>query len=198
MVTMEQKTMKKYLLNGFKFLFFALLLLCCYIIISSKLTGPTSQIGGFQFISVLTGSMHPEIKPGSLILVKRVNDPGVLQVNDVITFQSPRNQNQLITHRIVDVKKMDSGILFKTKGDANITADMEEVDETNVFGKYQDFVIPYGGYILQLTKTKIGFIVFFIIPVLVLITSTLSHLWPSFNLKRLSFGGGSNENQSMD
>lgn len=190
--------MKKYLLNGLKIIFIMFLLLCCYITITSKLLGETSQIVGFQFISVLTGSMHPEIKPGSLILVKRVNDPGVLQVNDVITFQSPRNEKQLITHRIVEVKNVDSGIFFITKGDANLTADVEEVAINNVFGKYQNIALPYGGYILQLTKTKIGFIVFFIIPVLVLIISTLSHLWTPFIQKRLSFGGGSNENQSLD
>lgn len=191
--------MRKYLLNGLRIIFTIFLILCCYIIISSKLVGETPQIGGFQFISVLTGSMHPEIKPGSLILVKKVNDPEKLKVNDVITFKSPRNEKQLITHRIVDVKKTDSKILFITKGDANLTADVEEVESTNVFGKYQDFSIPYGGYILQLTNTKMGYIVFFIIPVLVLIISSLTNYWsPFIQRRRLKYGGGSNGNQSMD
>lgn len=192
--------MRKYLLNGIRIIFTIFLLLCCYIIISSKLVGETSQIGGFQFISVLTGSMQPEIEPGSLILVKKVTDPEKLKVNDVITFKSPRNEKQLITHRIVEVKKMDSKILFITKGDANLTADVEEVESTNVFGKYyQDFTIPYGGYILQLTKTKMGYIVFFIIPVLVLIISSLSNYWSPFIQSRwLKYGGESNGNQSMD
>ncbi|WP_458413558.1 signal peptidase I [Schinkia sp. CFF1] len=172
--------MKRGVLASLKIIFLTILLLCCYIIISSKLTGTTSQIGGFQFISVLTGSMYPEINPGSLILVKKVNAPELLRVNDVITFQSPRNENQLITHRIVEVKNVDSNIFFTTKGDANLTPDIDEVADTNVFGKYQNIVIPYGGYILQLTKTKIGFLLFFLIPVFVLIISSFTNIWAPF------------------
>lgn len=191
--------MKNFIINGFKILFFTLLLLCCYIIISSKLAGTTTQLFGFQFINVLTGSMHPEINPGSLIVIKRVNDPENLKINDVITFQSPRGEKILITHRIVEVKKMDSGIFFITKGDANITADVEEVAAKNVLGKYQNIAIPYGGYILQLTKSKIGFIMFFLIPILVLIISSLSNLWSPFIQKSfIGYGGERHENKSMD
>ena len=191
--------MKKYFFNSLRIIFFAFLLLCCYITISSKLGGETFQIGGLQIINVLTGSMYPEIKPGSLIIVKKVNDPENLQVKDVITFQSPRNEKQLITHRIVKVKKLDSKIYFITKGDANLTADVEEVGTASVFGKYQNISIPYAGYVLQLTKTKMGFIVFFLVPVFVLTISTLSNRWSPLIFRRtIGYGGGSNENQSMD
>jgi len=182
-----------------KFLFFIFLLLCCYIILSSKFVGTTSNIGGFQLISVLTASMYPEIKPGSLILVKKINDPETLKVNDVITFQSPRDKKNLITHRILEVKIKGTEIYFITKGDANITADAGELAADNVFAKYQNITIPYGGYILQLAKTKIGLIVFFIIPVFFLFISKIGNLcFPFINRKTMSFGGGSNENQSMD
>ncbi|HHY74890.1 MAG TPA: signal peptidase I [Bacillus bacterium] len=175
--------MKKYFLMVAKITLFIFLLLCCYLIFSSKFIGPTSQIGGYHFVTVATGSMHPEIKPGSLILIKKVSDPGSLKVNDVITFHSPRNERQLITHRIVEVKNINSELRFITKGDSNLTTDVEAVNAIDVLGKYQNVMIPYGGYFLQLTKTRIGFFVFFLAPVFVLILSTITKRRSSFNRK---------------
>lgn len=192
------KSTAKYIQIIIKFVLIIFLLLSCYIIMSSKITGTTQQLGGFQFVTVITGSMKPEIQPGSLILIKKINDPANLKINDIITFQSPRNRNLLITHRIVDIKKTDSNLHFITKGDANSASDAREIDANHILGKYQKNTIPYIGFLLEFTKTKMGYVIFFVIPLFLLLFSSVGRFWtPTFQKNSIS-GGGMNENQNVD
>jgi len=106
-----------------------------FILIISLLPIP----GNFKFLTVLSGSMEPVIKTGSIILVKPISD---YKVNDIITFES-RGEN--VTHRIYEEKTMDNTESYITKGDANNASDMREVKKENIIGKV--FVsIPYLGY----------------------------------------------------
>ncbi|WP_428909043.1 signal peptidase I [Niallia sp. Krafla_26] len=154
-------------------LFIGFLFISFYLTFSSKLTGVTPQIAGYQLITILSGSMEPTIKPGSLILIKVIDDPHRLKVNDIITFHSPRNHNELITHRIVEIDKQNSEIYFTTKGDSNKTIDTKTVEGMNVYAKYQNIHIPFAGYLLHFSKSKIGFILFFLIPVITLIFTSI-------------------------
>lgn len=174
--------------------FITFLLLCFYLILSSKVSGIAPQVGGFQFISVLTGSMQPTIKPGSLIMIKEINDPSNLKVDDIITYQSPRLNNTLITHRIMEIKKVNTNIYYATKGDSNSTTDARRITTDDILGKYQRISIPYVGYLLEFTKTKLGFVIFFLIPIFLLLIPYLRYFWIPFTLKRSTSGGGLNEN----
>jgi signal peptidase I len=185
----EKMPIKKWSIKIVNILFITFLLLCFYFIASSKLTGTIPQIGGYQVVSVLTGSMNPTIQSGSLILVKKVNAPQTIQVNDIITFQSSMNPDQLITHRIVEIEKANGELYLSTKGDSNRTADARSISVNEVFGKYQNFHIPYVGYILQFTQTKTGFILFFLIPALLLVLSSLDSFRYARIHKRTVSGG---------
>lgn len=106
-----------------------------FILIISLLPIP----GNFKFLTVLSGSMEPVIKTGSIVLVKPISD---YNTNDIITFES-RGEN--VTHRIYEEKTMDNTKSYITKGDANNASDMREVKKENIIGKV--FVsIPYLGY----------------------------------------------------
>jgi signal peptidase len=105
---------------------------------------------------IATGSMEPMIKPGDVILVKKVVDmEGInnLKTDDVIQF---KRDNILITHRIMDVRNDDEeGLGFKTKGDNNSSADSEIVKPEDVKGTIV-YTVPKIGWLTLLIKSDKG------------------------------------------
>ena len=103
------------------------------------------RLFGVDVYTVLSPSMEPEYKTGSLLYVKEV-DPSTLSVNDVITFQL--TDNITATHRIIEIieDEQDASVkLFRTKGDANDLADDAPVSCDRIVGQ-PVFCIPYLGY----------------------------------------------------
>ncbi|MEG1004186.1 MAG: signal peptidase I [Bacilli bacterium] len=127
------------------------------------------KIFGYSIFNVLTGSMEPEIKEGSLIITKEVpiND---INVNDVITIRTNTN-GSLVTHRVVVCSKDKDGIYFKTKGDANDVTDSFEVREKMIEGKVV-FNIPYLGSFISFVKENILIVCMFITGMFI-VTSSL-------------------------
>lgn len=101
---------------------------------------------GYKFYDVLTGSMSPTINPGSLIIVKEIDDSEVKE-GDIITFKGTSTSN-LTTHRVVEVIDKDNNIKFQTKGDANDVLDPMLVDEGLLVGKVI-LDIPYIGKVMS-------------------------------------------------
>ncbi|OGO78249.1 MAG: signal peptidase I [Clostridiales bacterium GWB2_37_7] len=103
---------------------------------------------------IATGSMEPMIKPGDVILVKKITDmEGIngLKVGDVMQF---RRGSILITHRIIEIKEKEKeGIRFRTKGDNNSGPDTELVKPEDVKGTVV-YVIPKIGWPTLLIKSK--------------------------------------------
>ena len=80
------------------------------------------RLSGLGTYIVTGGSMEPNIHKGSLVIVQPV-DPAEVTVGDIITFQQ---YDQTTTHRVVAIVPSDAGLVFKTKGDANLVADPED------------------------------------------------------------------------
>lgn len=103
---------------------------------------------------IATGSMEPGIKPGDVILVKKVVDmEGInnLKVNDVIQF---KRDGILISHRIIDINNDEKkGIGFKTKGDNNTGDDIELVKPEDIKGTII-YTVPKVGWPTLLIKSK--------------------------------------------
>ncbi len=153
-----------------------LLILTVYIAVTSRMYGIPKAFG-LQMYEVLSGSMEPGIRTGSVIFDK----PGVkvnsLKVGDVITFKAADDPKMLITHRIVKVKTQDGAPAFQTKGDANDSADPSVVPAGNVVAQYDNITIPYLGYYLNFMKSKVGIILLIIVPGALLILSTMFSLF---------------------
>ena len=102
---------------------------------------------GYKPVVVLSGSMEPTYKTGSVIYYKSVPQEE-LKVGDTITFTS--KNNNLVSHRIVSI---ENG-LYETKGDANNVSDMDKVSYENIKGKVYEKSIPYvGNYIKEVNKS---------------------------------------------
>jgi signal peptidase I len=136
-------------------------------VISSKASGGEPKIFGYQLKTVLSGSMEPTFKTGSIIAVKPVEDPTKLKEKDVITFKD--SQDVLVTHRIVEVIENDGQTMFRTQGDNVDKPDSEAVLPQNVVAKYTGFTLPFVGYFLDFAKSKNGTAILTIIPGLLLL-----------------------------
>lgn len=111
------------------------------------------RIIGFDTYVVISGSMEPAHKTGSLIYA-RDTDPLELEVGDVITFQSPGTET-IVTHRVIEIQGEGYDKQFITKGDANAEADMKPVPVSNVTGKVA-FSIPFLGYVANYIQNPPG------------------------------------------
>jgi len=119
-------------------------LLVTVIAFIALLAGP--RLFGLTPYCVLSGSMRPTYGVGSLIYIEKV-DTEELEIGDPVTYIT--NDGTVVTHRIIDIIKDDAtgAVSFKTKGDANNTADFDPVRSTNVLGK-PVFSIPLIGYVV--------------------------------------------------
>lgn len=106
-------------------------------------------IFSYHPLVVLSGSMEPTIKVGSLIYYKEKND---YNVNDIISFNI---KGQTVTHRIVD--ELDDNYI--TKGDANESNDLNPIKKDNIKGKVSNITINYIGYYLKFLNDN-KFVVF--------------------------------------
>jgi len=128
--------------------------------------GTTLPISGnYKLMTVLSGSMQPAVKLGSLVIVKPTND---YEIQDIITFYKRGNKTETITHRIVDIEVVQGKPYYITKGDANENPDAREITEAEIVGK-TILSIPLLGYVVDFIKRPIGFILLVIIPACLII-----------------------------
>lgn len=73
---------------------------------------------------VVTGSMEPTIKVGSINIVKKTNLNDI-KVDDIILYEY---NNKIISHRVINKQEN----IVKTKGDNNISADSIDITEDMV------------------------------------------------------------------
>jgi len=124
-----------------------------------------SLIGFSKPLIVLSGSMQPVMMTGDIILVSPI-EPEDVKVLDIIAFTS--KYDSIITHRVLSISEDESGLIFQTKGDANEDADDFIVSEAKLIGKAV-FVIPFIGYLPELTKNPKIFFVLVIVPASIII-----------------------------
>lgn len=142
-----------------------------FIVISTKASGGEPQIFGYQIKTVLSGSMEPEIKTGSIISVKPGGDMERFEVGDIITFF--QEKDVLVTHRITEVINSGENVMYRTKGDNNIKEDLNPVLSENVVAVYADFTVPYLGYFIEFAKSKNGSAVLMILPGILLFSYSI-------------------------
>lgn len=146
--------------------FFSLVLIVVLVVLPL-----TPLSGNRQSLVVLSGSMEPTIKVGSLIFTSSV-DPTSLVKDDIITFLRDGTGGTPVTHRITEVSEDGS---FVTKGDANDSADGETVLPSEVQGKLV-FAVPLLGYVVNFAKTPKGLFILVILPAILIIIDELKNI----------------------
>ena len=119
----------------FKFIIYAVISIVIVILLCSVTNTILSKenytnILGYTFLEVVTGSMSGTIEIGDGIIVKLISE---IKENDIIVYKKADN---LITHRLI---KIEEDRLI-TKGDANNIPD-EPITKDMIIGKVI-FIIP--------------------------------------------------------
>lgn len=97
---------------------------------------------GYGCLIVLTGSMEPEIKSSSFIIIKKEKE---YNLGDIITYIE--DNNYIVTHRIVNKDKN----VFVTKGDNNNFAD-KKINSSDILGKVIFSSFLFGIFIIKYLK----------------------------------------------
>jgi signal peptidase I len=105
---------------------------------------------GYQRYVIVSGSMSGTYDKGSIVFDKEV-PVGDLKVGDTITYQPPPGtfSQDLVTHRIAWIGTDASGEpTFRTRGDANPSADPWTFSLDQPTQAKVEFSVPYVGYLL--------------------------------------------------
>jgi signal peptidase I len=135
------------------------------------ITSNTDLLLGIRSYTVLTGSMEPNLRTGSIIYT--VKNLGY-NLNDIITFKTAGDV--LVTHRVVRIEN-NGEVQYVTKGDANSINDSTKLTADRIVGKTY-FSIPYIGRIAGMLKTPEGLFTVVFLPAILIV---LMELW---NIKK--------------
>jgi signal peptidase len=136
-----------------------------------------------QAMTVLSGSMTPDIPVGSVVVVRPV-DPAHLRVGDVATYQAEPGKPVYVTHRVANINHVGGRTTFTFKGDANRGPDIDPVAPGQIRGQLW-FHVPYLGTIRDDLKTRAG------------MTITLALLLGGYALSQLTRGIQEKRNEKL-
>lgn len=148
--------------NRVKKLIFIFLVIILYNIVLlymsyiDKFDTPSFYIYKAYIIS--TESMEPELKKGDAVIIKKVDEED-LKINDIITFKI---NEEVITHRIVQINDDGTEKTYVTKGDNNNVEDNQILVFEDIEGK-QVMKIPHLGNVIDVLKNGIVIILVILI-----------------------------------
>lgn len=153
----------------------ALILVSVFVLLSVVLTpaGQVPQVLGYSVFRVMTGSMEPEIRENSLLLVQKT-PPEDIVPGDVISFFSPDPmlEGAVNTHRVVRIEKENGRTQFITKGDANVIEDIYPTDASALVGRvvFQSYGL---GKTVSLLANPLVFGIIILLPLLIILLMNL-------------------------
>ena len=150
-------------------------------IVAKTSLGNEPSILGYRFFYIISGSMEPTVPVGSTVVVHKQNK---YDVGDIITFNSRDEAiyNCPNTHRIVDRKDTENGVMYQTQGDANNVPDENWVPLDEVYGRvvFQTPSLNEFGTFLEFLLTPSGFFVVLVIPMLLITVLVMKEFAKNF------------------
>ena len=116
------------------------------------------------FYVVASGSMIPALQVYDIIVIQGHQPFEEVQVGDIIVFDRPSDHNRVIVHRVESILSEDP-LTVRTQGDANpsfIRGTDYPITEEEYIGKVA-YVIPQVGYITQVLKPPMNYIIIAIV-----------------------------------
>jgi signal peptidase len=108
---------------------------------------------GYRTMTMLTGSMAPQINPGDVVVSTPVATRD-LRTGMVISYHIPIDDHRIVTHRIVSVESgFDGTVTVQTKGDANKTVDPWKATLSGDTVYQVRAVVPKLGYAIEALRT---------------------------------------------
>jgi signal peptidase I len=113
------------------------------------------HVFGYRTMTMLTGSMAPEINPGDVTIVTPI---AISEVTEgmVITYHRPIEDHSLVTHRVISVETApDGSVSVQTKGDANAAADPWTATLAGDTAYQVRGVVPGLGHVIQALRAPV-------------------------------------------
>ncbi len=95
----------------------------------------------YHFLAIGSGSMEPNISRGDMVLVEKSKDYEHIQEGDILVY---RHSNMVVVHRVVEVSGDGGTYSYHTKGDANGSPDVWQVDQSDVIGVARGKIVKFG------------------------------------------------------
>ncbi len=135
------------------------------------------RVLGYQTSTMLTGSMSPLINPGDVVVTVPV-PVGEIKAGDIITYHIPVGEQQVETHRVVDVSTNAEGsTAVHTKGDANNAVDPWTATLSGEKVYRHAFTVPYLGTAIRALRDPLILKVLMYGAPAVLLIGALTALW---------------------
>jgi signal peptidase I len=113
------------------------------------------HVFGYRTMTMLTGSMAPEIDPGDVTIVTPI---AISEVTEgmVITYHRPIEDHSLVTHRVISVETApDGSVSVQTKGDANEAADPWTATLNGDAAYQVRAVVPLLGHVIEALRAPV-------------------------------------------
>ena len=166
---------KKWIFRFFNAVAIVLILVSLFVLLSVVLTpaGQVPRVLGYSVFRVMTGSMEPEIREDSLLVVKKT-PPEDIVPGDVISFFSPDPmlEGAVNTHRVARIEKENGRIQFITKGDANVIEDAYPTDGSALVGRVV-FKSYWLGKTVSLLSNPLVFGTIILLPLVIILVMNL-------------------------
>jgi len=103
----------------------------------------TSGYFSYYALAIASGSMHPSIKKGDVVIVKKIEkNYDKIKKGQVLAHEY---NGVIVVHRIEKIVESGGHYYYYTKGDANSSSDNYAIDESMVVGTVS-VTIPFAGY----------------------------------------------------
>jgi len=112
------------------------------------------------FSAIVGTSMNPVLNMEDLITNEQIS-PSEVEVGDIIIYRIPPPTQTyykcppVVAHRVVEIKNITTGLIYRTKGDNNPSEDPWSVRDCDLMGKV-DQQIPYLGFPILFLQSSSG------------------------------------------
>lgn len=153
------------------------------IVVLNKIADAKGELSPMGLYTIISPSMTPDIDVYDVVFVVR-KDPKDIEIGDIVSYYSTISTigDIPVTHRVVEKFNTNTGVSFRTKGDANQVVDNEIVMGERVIGTVR-FVIPFLGRIQFFLASKGGWFIAILIPALGIITYDIVKLVKLISVK---------------
>lgn len=157
------KRLSKIIINFILLVLIAIILL----IIIRVLIFKKSDIFGYKFYIIKSGSMEPTIEVLDAVITKYSQD---IKLGDIIAIN---DSNNVVIHRVVESNTQDGETIYKTKGDNNNTIDKGDIKTSEIDGKVV-LIVPKIGKAIVFMKSHL--IIFVYIIAIIIIVALIRRL----------------------
>lgn len=176
--------MRRWVLNCIEIILLVIISLIFLFFVLQKTLFKGELLFGYKTYVVASDSMNPVLKKGDVIVIEDI-DYDKIEIDDIITYQGLVGdvKDKVITHKVIDIFYEEDVRVLRTRGINNKIID-PNVYEKQVYGKY---LCRLGliSFVNKIISDKIGFILFIVIPLGVLVILEIVNMKKEIKRKEL-------------